>query len=96
MILAISIKMLPLPFLSGVCVVTILSACQPQEDLLKESFNPEISPVFGKRLCSQIDEIAELADANNPYPLGKTIHVYTWKTVFSHSVIDRKQGKLAR
>lgn len=35
---------------------------------------------------------AENADAENPHPAGIPMQVYTWRTVFLHSLVGRKQG----
>ncbi len=35
---------------------------------------------------------AENADAENPHPAGLPLHVYTWRTVFLHSLVGRHQG----
>ncbi len=35
---------------------------------------------------------AENADAENPHPAGLPLHVYTWRTVFLHSLVGRQQG----
>lgn len=35
---------------------------------------------------------AENADAENPHPSGISMQVYTWRTVFLHSLVGRQQG----
>lgn len=35
---------------------------------------------------------AELADRRNPHPEGYPLYEYTWKTVFLHSLVGRKEG----
>lgn len=35
---------------------------------------------------------AENADAENPHPAGLPMQVYTWRTVFLHSLVGRQQG----
>jgi len=35
---------------------------------------------------------AENADAENPHPAGMPMQVYTWRTVFLHSLVGRQQG----
>ncbi len=35
---------------------------------------------------------AENADEENPHPAGIPMQVYTWRTVFLHSLVGRKQG----
>jgi predicted AAA+ superfamily ATPase len=35
---------------------------------------------------------AELADRKNPHPAGFSLHEYTWKTVFLHSLVGRAEG----
>ena len=35
---------------------------------------------------------AELADLKNPHPQGYPYYVYTWKTVFLHSLVGREEG----
>lgn len=35
---------------------------------------------------------AEICDDENPHPAGLPLHVYSWRTVFLHSLVGREQG----
>lgn len=61
-------------------------------NVLRNVLTADIGAIRGRGETLLSKSNAELADATNPHPGGIPMHVYTWRTVFLHSLVGRKQG----
>lgn len=59
---------------------------------LRNVLTADVGAVRGQGDLLTTKSNAENADAENPHPAGIPMQVYTWRTVFLHSLVGRKQG----
>ena len=59
---------------------------------LRNVLTADVGAVRGQGDLLTAKSNAENADAENPHPAGIPMQVYTWRTVFLHSLVGRKQG----